>query len=514
MELGVGGSNPPCCTKIMSKEKKLKPELASGFIDRKGNELILKDRLIEIIKRNFQLYGFEPLETPGFEISENIGKFLPDEDRPMSGVFGFKDYKNWISLRYDLTAPLARYFAANENLISKPFKRYQVGTVWRNEKPGPGRFKEFTQIDADIVGTKNILADADMCILLADTLNKCGLDKNEFIIRVSNRKCFFGILNWLGISSERQRIAITRAVDKYDRIGIEGVASLLGKGRKDKSGDFTKGVGLNKKQIKQITEYIEENTLYDTEGNANFPDPTKYAPLAQYDFLDPLYDEGQKELSNFFKNTRLSEFKNQIVYSPTLVRGIEYYTGTIFEANLLFKVKNQKGQEVEFGSVGGGGRYDDLVSRFTNNIAPATGVSIGLDRLLVGVQQRDNFWKNNNEIENTGPVVICLFEINEKDIAPYYKILTMLRSAGIKSEVYSGDSSIKSQMKYADKRNSPAVILYGENEAKSGTVTIKNLKVGKESSKDIKTREDWKSNKSAQVTVKLENLIDEIKKNI
>ena len=183
-----------------------------------------------------------------------------------------------------------------------------------------------------------------------------------------------------------------------------------------------------------------------------------------------------------------------------------------FEANLLFKVKNQKGQEVEFGSVGGGGRYDDLVSRFTNNIAPATGVSIGLDRLLVGVQQRDNFWKNNNEIENTGPVVICLFEINEKDIAPYYKILTMLRSAGIKSEVYSGDSSIKSQMKYADKRNSPAVILYGENEAKSGTVTIKNLKVGKESSKDIKTREDWKSNKSAQVTVKLENLIDEIKK--
>ena len=183
---------------------------------------------------------------------------------------------------------------------------------------------------------------------------------------------------------------------------------------------------------------------YDTEGNENFPDPNKYAPLGQYDFLDPLYDEGQKELSNFFKNTRLSEFKNQIVYSPTLVRGIEYYTGTIFEANLLFKVKNQKGQEVEFGSIGGGGRYDGLVSRFTNNIAPATGVSIGLDRLLVGVQQRDNFWKNNKEIENKGPVVICLFEINEKDIAPYYKILTMLRSAGIKSEVYSGDSSIKS----------------------------------------------------------------------
>ena len=522
MELGVGGSNPPCCTKIMSKEKKLKPELASGFIDRKGNELILKDRLIEIIKRNFQLYGFEPLETPGFEISENIGKFLPDEDRPMSGVFGFKDDKNWISLRYDLTAPLARYFAANENLISKPFKRYQVGTVWRNEKPGPGRFKEFTQIDADIVGTKNILADADMCILLADTLNKCGLDKNEFIIRVSNRKCFFGILNWLGISSERQRIATTRAVDKYDRIGIEGVTSLLGKGRKDKSGDFTKGVGLNKKQIKQITEYIEENTLYDTEGNENFPDPNKYAPLGQYDFLDPLYDEGQKELSDFFKNTRLNEFKNQIVYSPTLVRGIEYYTGTIFEANLLFKVKNQKGQEVEFGSIGGGGRYDGLVSRFTNNIAPATGVSIGLDRLLVGIQQRDNFWKNNKEIENTGPVVICVFD--EKQIAQYNKLLLLLRSSNINSEIYCGDGSLKAQMKYADKRNAPAVILYGDNEIKSGTVTIKNLKLGKEASAKIIKREDWTNiekaeelgekerSKSFQITTKIENLVNEIKK--
>ena len=158
----------------MSKQKKLKPELASGFRDRKGNELILKDRLIEIIKRNFQLFGFEPLETPGFELSENIGKFLPDEDRPMAGVFGFKDEKDWISLRYDLTAPLARYVSENFDNLSKPFKRYQVGSVWRNEKPGPGRYREFTQIDADIVGTKSVSADADMCVLLVDTLNKCG----------------------------------------------------------------------------------------------------------------------------------------------------------------------------------------------------------------------------------------------------------------------------------------------------------------------------------------------------
>ena len=495
----------------MVKEKKLKPELASGFTDRKGNELILKDRLIEIIKRNFQLYGFEPLETPGFEISENIGKFLPDEDRPMSGVFGFKDERDWISLRYDLTAPLARYVAANETLISKPFKRYQVGTVWRNEKPGPGRFREFTQIDADIVGTKNPLADAEICILLADTLQKCGLNKNEYVIKASNRKCFFGILDWLGISDESQKVGTIRAVDKFDRLGTKGVESLLGEGRKDSSGDYTKGVGLKPEAVRRILEYIKYASDIDFFRNA---------PPAEYDGISPIYDEGNKELSNFFNITRASEFKEQIIYSPSLVRGIEYYTGTIFEANLLFKVKNQKGQKVEFGSVGGGGRYDDLVSRFTNNLVPATGVSIGLDRLLVGIQQTNTFWKNNKEIENVGPVVICIFDMEpflakagkEEKTAPYYNLLKMLRSAGIKSEIYSGDGSLKAQIKYADKRNSPAVILYGENEAKSGTVTIKNLKLGKEMSAEAKTREDWTKDKKAQITVKLENLVNEINK--
>ena len=242
----------------MSKQKKLKPELASGFRDRKGNELILKDRLIEIIKRNFQLFGFEPLETPGFELSENIGKFLPDEDRPMAGVFGFKDEKDWISLRYDLTAPLARYVSENFDNLSKPFKRYQVGSVWRNEKPGPGRYREFTQIDADIVGTKSVLADADMCVLLVDTLNKCGLDKNEYLIKVSNRKLIQGLLEELKVTSDLKKLTAIRAADKLDRVGISGVRALLGKGRKDKSGDFTKGAGLTENQKTILSKKVEE----------------------------------------------------------------------------------------------------------------------------------------------------------------------------------------------------------------------------------------------------------------
>ncbi len=473
----------------MSKQKKLKPELASGFKDRKGNELILKDRLIEIIKRNFQLYGFEPLETPGFEISENIGKFLPDADRPMAGVFGFKDQKDWISLRYDLTAPLARYVSENFDSLSKPFKRYQVGSVWRNEKPGPGRYREFTQIDADIVGTNNVSADADMCVLLADTLNKCGLDKNEYLIKVSNRKLIQGLLEELKITKDSKKLTIIRAVDKLDRVDIAGVNALLGKGRKDKSGDFTKGAGLTENQSEEIISFLKIDSF------------SKLGNLSS----NTTFKEGISELSEIFELTKVSQFSDRIKFSPAVVRGIEYYTGAIFEANLLFKVKNKKGEKVEFGSVGGGGRYDDLIARFTQSKYPATGVSIGLDRLLYAIDQ-----KTIEKVKYNNPVVICVFD--KKQMPQYNKILTLLRSSNINSEIYCGDGSLKSQIKYADKRNAPAVILCGDNELKSGTVTIKNLKLGREASENVKTREDWTSNKTAQITAQIEDLVNEIKK--
>ncbi|MBA1339077.1 MAG: histidyl-tRNA synthetase [Pelagibacterales bacterium] len=471
----------------MNKEKKLKPskELPLGFTDRQEKELLTRDFIISNIKEVMVNYGFQYLETPSFEYSDSIGKFLPDKDRPDEGIFSFKDENKWLSLRYDLTAPLARYVAKNYQEISKPFKRFQLGKVWRNEKPGPGRFREFLQLDADFVGTKNLQADAELCILLADTLTKCGLDKNEFEIKVSNRKCFFGLLDWLKATDEKQRIAITRAVDKYDKIGIEGVASLLGKGRKDKSGDFTKGVDLSKKQIEDIIQYIKDNSLYDDE---NYPkDRFVFAPLAKWDDLSSLYNEGIKELSEVFAYTALSEFKDQIVYSPTLVRGIEYYTGTIFEANLLFKVKNQKGQEIEFGSVGGGGRYDNLINRFGNLDVPCTGVSFGIDRLVFALMQKKDF-----EIKTTRPVVICVFD--KSKISEYSVILNRLRSLNISSEIYPGEGKLKKQMEYANKIGSPAVILYGDDEIKSGNLTLKNLETGNESS------------------VKIEDLVDEIKK--
>ena len=472
----------------MVKDKKTKPskELPLGFVDRQEKELLIRDFVISNIKEVMIKYGFQYLETPSFEYTDSIGKFLPDKERPDEGVFSFKDENKWLSLRYDLTAPLARYVAKNYLEIPKPFKRYQLGRVWRNEKPGPGRYREFLQFDADYVGTRNLQADAELCVLLAETLNKCGLDKNEFVIRVSNRKCFFALLDWLKISNEKQRIATTRAVDKYDRIGIEGVASLLGKGRKDKSGDFTKGVDLNKKQIEMITAYIEDNSIYDTERE-NMKGGPRLAPLGGWDDLGPLWNEGINELGKIFAFTESSEFKDQIIYSPTLVRGIEYYTGTIFEANLLFKVKNQKGKEIEFGSVGGGGRYDNLINRFGNLDVPCTGASFGLDRLVFALMQKKDF-----KIKATRPIVICVFDKDK--IEEYIVILNKLRTSNISSEIYPGEGKLKKQMEYANKIGSPAVIFYGDDEIKSGKATLKNLETGSESS------------------VKIEDLVNEIKK--
>ena len=180
MELDVGGSNPPGCTKIMKKKISRPPvELPAGFVDRKEKDLVIRDFLIKQIRETMTKYGFEYLETPSFEYSESLGKFLPDKDRPSEGVFSFEDGKNWLSLRYDLTAPLARYSAKNFEEIPKPFKRYQIGTVWRNEKPGPGRFREFLQFDADFIGTNNLLADSELCVLASEILNKCGLEKED-----------------------------------------------------------------------------------------------------------------------------------------------------------------------------------------------------------------------------------------------------------------------------------------------------------------------------------------------
>ncbi len=442
----------------MQKEKKLKPskELPSGFIDRQEKELLIRDFVISNIKEVMIKYGFQYLETPSFEYTDSIGKFLPDKERPGEGVFSFEDENKWISLRYDLTAPLARYVAKNYNEIPKPFKRYQLGTVWRNEKPGPGRYREFLQFDADYVGTNNLQADAELCVLISEILERCGLDKSDYIVKISSRKFTDNLFKKLNIISDEQKTTTLRALDKIDRLGWNEVQKLLGKGRKDKSGDYTKGANLEKDQI-QIIEKTLKNNEPDTE-----------------DVL---------EIINIFNAYNFKNYK----FDPSIIRGLEYYTGPIFEVNLNFEVKNLKGQNIQFGSIGGGGRYDNLVSNFGNLDYPATGISVGLDRLVFALMQKKDF-----NLKSTRPIMICVFDKN--NTKQYVEILNKLRKANISSEIYPGDGKLKKQMEYANKIKCFGVIFYGEDEIKKGEVKFRNLKTGEETS------------------IRVENLTNEIKK--
>ena len=442
----------------MVKDKKIKPskELPLGFVDRQEKELLIRDFVISNIKEVMIKYGFQYLETPSFEYTDSIGKFLPDKDRPDQGVFSFKDERNWLSLRYDLTAPLARYVAKNYMELPKPFKRYQLGTVWRNEKPGPGRFREFLQFDADVVGTGNLQADAELCVLISEILEKCGLDVKDYTVKISTRKLIDDLFKNLKITSREQSLTIMRALDKIDRLGWEEVKKLLGKGRKDKSGDYTKGANLTNDQIIEIESKLNK----------------KKTDM-----------EDIKEILSIFEAYNFKNYE----YNPTIIRGLEYYTGPIFEVNLNFEVKNLKGQIIQFGSIGGGGRYDNLVSNFGNFNCPATGISIGLDRLVFALMQKKDF-----KLKTSRPVVICVF--NTTKTKEYVQILKKLRSSNISAEIYPGEGKLKKQMEYANKIGSPAVILYGDDEIKTGKVTLKNLETGNESS------------------IKIEDLANEIKK--
>ena len=438
----------------MIKDKKNKPskELPLGFVDRQEKELLVRDFIISNIKDVMIKYGFQYLETPSFEFSDSIGKFLPDKDRPDQGVFSFQDEKKWLSLRYDLTAPLARYVAKNYLEIPKPFKRYQLGTVWRNEKPGPGRFREFLQFDADFVGTKSLQADAELCVMISEILENCGVSKEEYTVKISSRKITEELFKKINIDNNDQKLTALRALDKIDRLGWEGVKQLLGEGRQDKSGDFTKGANLSSSNIETI-----ENEL------------KKKMPETE-DLL---------EIFKLFKDYNFKNFE----FDSSIIRGLEYYTGPIFEVNLKFDVKNNKGQIIQFGSIGGGGRYDNLVNNFGNYEAPATGISIGLDRLVYALMQKKEF-----KIKQSKPIVICVFDKNA--MKEYIKLQTILRASGISAEIYPGESKLKKQMEYANKIKAPAVILYGEDEIKSGKPTLRDLNSGNEKSIEIKELEN------------------------
>ncbi|HSO46768.1 MAG TPA: HisS family protein, partial [Rhizobiaceae bacterium] len=239
------------------KPNKLKARLPRGFVDRSPADIRATEKMMAAIREVYERYGFDPVETPMFEYTDALGKFLPDADRPNEGVFSLQDDdEQWMSLRYDLTAPLARHVAENINEIALPYRTYRAGWVFRNEKPGPGRFRQFMQFDADSVGSPGVQADAEMCMMMADTMEALGIARGDYVVRVNNRKVLDGVMEAIGVTDANQKLAVLRAIDKLDKFGVEGVRLLLGEGRKDESGDFHKGAGLSEEQIGTLSSLV------------------------------------------------------------------------------------------------------------------------------------------------------------------------------------------------------------------------------------------------------------------
>jgi histidyl-tRNA synthetase len=498
------------------KSNKLKARLPRGLADRAPGEIAATRDMIEKIRAVYELYGFEPVETPAIEYTDALGKFLPDQDRPNEGVFSFlDDDEQWLSLRYDLTAPLARYVAENFDTLPKPYRSYRYGYVYRNEKPGPGRFRQFMQFDADTVGSSSPAADAEMCMMAADTIEALGIPRGSYVVKVNNRKVLDGVMEAIGIGGEEnvgKRLTVLRAIDKLDRLGADGVRHLLGQGRKDESGDFTKGAGLDVQKTEVLLNFLTtgfaEPKFQSRDDELHF-NGTVIAGLESMKGLSTSesYQSGLSELKEITQLVTASGYGyGRIRIDPSVVRGLEYYTGPIFEVELLFSTDSAAGSP-RFGSVGGGGRYDGLVSRFRGEPVPATGFSIGVSRLLAALQ---HLGKVETKAE-TGPVVVTVFDRDR--VADYQGIVAKLRDAGIRAELYLGSGKFGPQMKYADRRNSPCVVIQGSDEKAKGEITIKDLIVGAELAKLEKGREEYLQKQAeAQVSVPEADLVPAVQK--
>ncbi len=464
-----------------------------GFADKRSNTLRAERRILEAVSRVYESWGFEPLDTGAFEYADALGKFLPDSDRPNEGVFALQDDdEQWMALRYDLTAPLARFAAQTWETLPKPFRRYAFGTVWRNEKPGPGRFREFIQCDADTVGSARPEADAEIIAMASAGLEAAGLPPGTAVLKINNRKLLNGLLTAAGVTTEGQKLGVLRAVDKLDRLGPDGVRLLLGEGRKDESGAFTKGAGLNAKAAEAVMAFTAAggggraetlNRLADVIGGSEEG------------------DAGLEELAKIDAALRgLGVTEEQATFEPSVVRGLEYYTGPVYEAELLIGTGAER-----FGSVGGGGRYDDLVARFTGQPVPATGFSFGVSRLAAALKAA-----GREEAAQRGPVVVIAFD--QGRMADYFAVAAELRNGGIPAEVYLGSSGMKAQMKYADRRLSPAAVIIGEDEFAADTVTVKDLDLGRELAAGIKDNAAWREERPGQQTIARNDLVATVRR--
>ena len=484
----------------MAKQKKQprpKAETPKGFRDYFGADVEERRHMLDAIAGVYHRYGFDALESSGVETVEALGKFLPDVDRPNEGVFAWQDEdETWMALRYDLTAPLARVYAQHRNDLPTPYRRYAMGPVWRNEKPGPGRYRQFYQCDADTVGTASMAADAEICAMLSDALEEVGIPRGDYVVRINNRKVLNGVLEVMGVAEGEVRDAVLRTIDKFDKVGEAGVRELLGKGRLDASGAYIDGVGLSDEQAEPVIRFLTSKGDDNAATLANLAGAVGDSEIGQ---------AGVDELRQIADLLAAQGYgPDRIIIDPSVVRGLGYYTGPVFEAELTFEILDDKGRPRQFGSVAGGGRYDDLVARFTGQTVPAVGVSIGVDRLLAALREKGRVGGTAQ-----GPVVVTVMDRDR--MADYQTMVADLRNAGIRAEVYLGNpKNFGNQMKYADKRNSPIAIIEGGDEKERGVVQLKDLILGAKIAENA-TLEEWKERPS-QIEVSRADLVAEVRK--
>lgn len=485
------------------KQPRPKAETPKGFRDYFGAEVTGRKAMLDRIAGVYHRHGFDPLETSAVETVEALGKFLPDVDRPNAGVFAWQEEAvpgggsagDWLALRYDLTAPLARVAAQYRNDLPSPYRRYAMGPVWRNEKPGPGRFRQFYQCDADTVGSASVAADAEICGMLADALEAVGIARGDYLVRINNRKVMNGVLEAAEVSADLAE-DVLRQIDKFDKVGRDGVLALLTTGRRDDSGAQIDGVGLSETQVAPVLAFLTSKGA----DNAATLDNLRAAVGAS-----AIGAEGVDELAQMADLlAAMGVAEDRAVIDPAVVRGLGYYTGPVFEAELTFEILDEKGRKRQFGSVAGGGRYDGLVERFTGQKVPATGVSIGVDRLLAALHA-----KGLAGDEAQGPVVVTVMDRDR--MADYQAMASELRAAGIRAEVYLGNpKNFGNQLKYADKRGAPVAVIQGGDEAARGVVQVKDLVLGARIAAEA-SLEEWKA-QPAQTEVARADLVAEIRR--
>ncbi|WP_306751506.1 histidine--tRNA ligase [Paracoccus actinidiae] len=488
--------------KDQKKQPRPKAETPKGFRDYFGADVTERKAMLDAIGKVYELHGFDPLETSAVETVEALGKFLPDVDRPNAGVFAWQEEAvpgggsgEWLALRYDLTAPLARVAAQFRNDLPIPYRRYAMGPVWRNEKPGPGRFRQFYQCDADTVGSASVAADAEICAMLADALEAVGIARGDYLVRINNRKVLNGVLEAAEVRAD-QAEDVLRQIDKFDKVGRDGVLSLLTTGRKDDSGAMIEGVGLSEAQARPVLAFLTSKGSDNTATLENLRSAVGASAIGA---------EGVDELAEIAGMLRaMGMDKDRAVIDPSVVRGLGYYTGPVFEAELTFEILDEKGRKRQFGSVAGGGRYDGLVERFTGQKVPATGVSIGVDRLIAALRA-----KGLTGTQAQGPVVVTVMDRDR--MADYQAMAVELRAAGIRAEVYLGNpKNFGNQLKYADKRGAPVAIIQGGDEAARGVVQVKDLVLGARIAAEA-SLDEWKA-QPAQTEVPRADLVAEVRR--